>query len=79
MTAQDRAPLVFTKTHGGQIGTAIMTPIGTTDIEFRLKLNGVEIETERDVAEYDTEAERDGALPGLVDLYESNGYDRVTS
>lgn len=70
-------PLVFTRTQGGQTATVTLTPLGSTDLEFRLSLNGVDVPQDTDVAGFDCSADRDRALAGLVDLYEANGYTQV--
>ncbi len=71
------APLLFTKSLGGQTSTCTLTPLGEKEIEFRLSVNGREIPDDTDVAEFDTTILRDEALAGLVELYESNGYTRI--
>jgi hypothetical protein len=69
--------LAFTKTSGGQTVTATLTPLGSTELEFRLSVNGVEVPEDTDVAEFDTEADRDAALAETAALYKSNGYVRA--
>lgn len=70
-------PAVFTLTRGGQIAVVTLTPLGCTELEYRLSLNGVDVPADTDVAEFESTADRDQALADTVALYESNGYVRV--
>jgi hypothetical protein len=71
------APLVFTKTQGGQTVTVTLTALGATELEFRLAVNGVDVPVDTDVAGFETGAYRDQALAGTAALYEANGYTLV--
>lgn len=71
------APAVFTGSRGGQTATVTLTPLGATELEFRLSLNGVEVPQDTDVAEFESSADRDQALADTAATFEANGYMRV--
>jgi hypothetical protein len=71
--------VTFTKTEGvgADAATAVLKlrSIGPFCLGMELRING-EV-TDEDMAEFNTEAERDKALAGCIAAYDTNGYART--
>ena len=65
----------YVRRYAGQTAEITMTPVGATSLSAVISVNGRE--TDRDVADFDSKADRDQAFAETCALYESNGYTRA--